>query len=333
MKKQKLTIAIPVYNEAEALADFHQRISSVIERIVDEFPLEIDLIYVNDGSRDATYSVMERLEAGRFKLQLINFSRNFGKEAALSAALDHCHDSAIVFLDGDGQHPPEMLPDFIKHWLYDEADVIFAVQAKRQDGFIKQRFVGAFYRLINAGSRFEIPKNAADYKLLSPRAMQALKDCPEKVRFFKGLSSWIGFKQVSIPYTPEARIAGSTKWSFLKLIALSSEGVISFSVVPLRATMLLGFFIALSASIYGFWIIFQFFFLGYSLPGYSSLITATVFLGGVELVMLGILGEYIGHILREVKSRPVYIVAEKSEKPRIDSDEATRQEQYAVYRG
>ncbi|KZL18997.1 hypothetical protein PsAD2_02516 [Pseudovibrio axinellae] len=311
MHNNTLTIAVPVFNEVESLEIFHQKLGEVAEQLVAQFALNVEILYVDDGSSDGSVELMNRLPSGAFSVKTVCFSRNFGKEAALVAATEHCKKGAIVFLDSDGQHPPEMLPEFVRRWKVEGNDVVYAVHNKRQDHPIKQKMVGVFYRLINSGSRFEIPANAADYKLLSPRALEAMKACKERIRFFKGLSTWIGFKQSAIEYEPKERISGTTKWNFLKLLSLSSEGVISFSTVPLRATMFLGVAIAIPASVYGFWIVLSALLMGNDVPGYSSLFTATVFLGGLQLILLGVVGEYVGHMLREIKQRPIYIVAEE----------------------
>ncbi len=255
---------------------------------------------------------MHQLTGGRYSIKTVCFSRNFGKEAALVAAIERCQKGAIVFLDSDGQHPPEILPEFVRRWKEEGNDVVYAVHHKRQDHPIKQKLVGLFYRFINAGSSIEIPPNAADYKLLSPRALEALKACKERIRFFKGLSTWIGFKQSAIEYEPEERISGTTKWNMLRLLNLSSEGVISFSTAPLRATIFLGVGFAIPAMLYGFWIVFSALLLGNDVSVYAFLFTATVFMGGLQLMLLGLVGEYVGHMMREIKQRPIYIIAEES---------------------
>ncbi len=306
----KLTIAVPVYNEEDSLSRFHTKLSWVIAQLKHQFRLELSVLYIDDGSTDKSCAIIKNLPAVGFDLQLVSFSRNFGKEAALQLGLDRAGDGAIVFLDSDGQHPPELLLDFARKWLNEGHDVIYARHAQRTDSLLKQKLVGAFYRLVNAGSRFDIPANAADFKLLSPRATQALRDCPERIRFFKGLSNWIGFKQCAIDYEPDTRIAGETKWSFWNLLIFSFEGLTSFSVVPLRFTILLGMMIAFPSALYGLWIVIKTLFAGVDEPGYASLITAVTFLGGLQIILLGVMGEYIGTILREVKSRPPYIVAD-----------------------
>lgn len=306
----KLTIAVPVYNESDSLVRFHEQLTWVIKKLQHHFRLKLTVLYIDDGSTDQSCSIIKSLPSVGFDLQLVCFSRNFGKEAALRLGLDRAGDGAIVFLDSDGQHPPELLFDFVGKWLNEDYDVVYARHVQRTDGIVKQKMVGAFYRLVNAGSRFDIPANAADFKLLSPRATKALLSCPERIRFFKGLTNWIGFKQCAIDYEPDERIAGETKWSFWNLLVFSLEGITSFSIVPLRVTILLGMMIAIPAALYGFWIVVKTLVAGVDIPGYASLITAVTFLGGLQIILLGVMGEYIGTILREVKSRPSYIVAD-----------------------
>lgn len=185
MSENMLTLAVPVFNESESLEVFHQRLGLVAEQLIRDFGLKVEILYVDDGSSDGSVDIVNRLPSGSFSVKTICFSRNFGKEAALVAAIECCKQGAIVFLDSDGQHPPEMLLEFVRRWKVEGNDVVYAVHNKRQDHPLKQKMVGIFYRLINAGSRFEIPANAADYKLLSPRALEALKSCQERVGFLR----------------------------------------------------------------------------------------------------------------------------------------------------
>lgn len=303
-----LSIIVPVYNEEESLPGFHSRLHQALEALQAKYPLNFETLYVDDGSHDNSLQVIRSLSTDVTDVRYITFSRNFGKEAALAAGIDHCRGDSVVFLDSDGQHPPELLDQFIDRWLNHGDDVIYAVHDERQDHAFKQKLVGLFYKLVNSDHRFQIPQNSADFKLLSPAALKALRSLPEKSRFFKGLSAWIGFRQYAISYQPDDRIAGTTKWSFLKLLSLSFLSIVSFSTAPLRAITIAGTLVALPAFLYGFWILFEKIILGVEIPGYPSLITAVVFLGGIQLIFLGVIGEYIAHILNEVKGRPVYIV-------------------------
>jgi glycosyltransferase involved in cell wall biosynthesis len=246
-------------------------------------------------------------------VQVVSLSRNFGKEAALLAGLDYARLGAVLFMDGDGQHPPALIPTLVGHWLDGGNDVVFTAKASRANEPRMRRFaVRMFYRLINWNTRAAIPEDAGDFRLLSPRAADALRQLPERNRFFKGLASWIGFKQFRVDYEPAARAHGTTSWSSRSLIGLSIEGLTSFSVAPLRMASLLGLALAFVALLFGASILWETLFQGKSVPGYPSLVVGLMVLGGVQLIMIGIMGEYIGKVLSEIKARPVYFVAEHS---------------------
>ena len=273
--------------------------------------LAVEVIYVDDGSRDATLAAARELAADSLDVQVVALSRNFGKEAALLAGLDHARLGAVLFMDGDGQHPPALVEKLVGYWLDDGYDVVYTAKAHREsEPWLRRLGVKAFYTLINWGARQKIPADAGDFRLLSPRAAAALKQLPERNRFFKGLASWIGFRQIRVDYEPEERIHGRTSWSLHSLVGLSIEGLTSFSVAPLRLASLLGLLLAAAAFIFGVQILIETVFLGQSVPGYPSVIVGLMVLGGVQLIMIGIMGEYIGKILSELKARPVYFVAE-----------------------
>jgi glycosyltransferase involved in cell wall biosynthesis len=273
--------------------------------------LATEVVYVDDGSRDATLAVARELPAQGIDIQLVSLSRNFGKEAALLAGLDHTRLGAVLFMDGDGQHPPELVERLVGYWLDDGYDVIYTAKAHREnEPWLRRLGVKTFYSLINWGARQKIPEDAGDFRLLSPRAAAALKQLPERNRFFKGLASWIGFRQIRVDYEPADRIHGSTTWSLYGLIALSIEGLTSFSVAPLRLASLLGLLLAAAAFVFGVQILMETVVFGESVPGYPSVVVGLMVLGGVQLIMIGIMGEYVGKILSELKARPVYFVAE-----------------------
>ena len=308
-----LSIVVPVFNEAAGLARLHDRLVEVARTLRQKRGLKCEVVYVDDGSRDETFTVASALPADALDVQAISLSRNFGKEAALMAGLDHARLGAVLFMDGDGQHPPSLVERLVGHWLDDGYDVIYTAKAHRENEPALRRFgVKAFYSLINWGARQKIPADAGDFRLLSPRAADALRRLPERSRFFKGLASWIGFRQVRVDYEPAKRLHGSTSWNLRGLIGLSIEGLTSFSVAPLRLAMLLGLLLAASAFLFGGWMLIEAFVYGTSVPGYPSLIVGIMVIGGVQLVMIGVLGEYIGKILSEIKARPVYFVAEHS---------------------
>jgi len=306
-----LSIVVPLYNEAAGLPTLHDRISDVARRLKNTRRLPTEVIYVDDGSRDATLSVAQGLPADALDVQVVSLSRNFGKEAALLAGLDHARFGALLFMDGDGQHPPDLVERLVAHWLDDGYDVIYTAKAHREnEPRLRRLGVKTFYAMINWGARQKIPEDAGDFRLLSPRAAAALKQLPERNRFFKGLASWIGFRQKRIDYEPAPRAHGVSTWNLYSLLGLSIEGLTSFSVAPLRLASLLGLLLAGAALIFGLQILVETFLFGEQVPGYPSLVVGLMVLGGVQLIMIGIMGEYIGKILSELKARPVYFVAE-----------------------
>ena len=308
-----LSIVVPLFNEGAGLARFHAQLAEVVRQLRLQRGLATEVVYVDDGSSDDSLAVANALPADALDVQVVALSRNFGKEAALMAGLDHARRGAVLFMDGDGQHPPALIPTLVGHWLDGGNDVIFTAKAHRANEPRLRRFgVHMFYRAINFSARQPIPEDAGDFRLLSPRAADALRRLPERNRFFKGLASWIGFKQVRVDYEPAERTHGSTSWGLYGLIGLSIEGLTSFSVAPLRLASLLGLLLAGIALLFGASILWETLFRGKSVPGYPSLVVGLMVIGGAQLIMIGIMGEYIGKILSEIKARPVYFVAEHS---------------------
>ncbi len=308
-----LSIVVPLLNEAAGLAQLHARLGEVARRLKDKRGLKSEVVYVDDGSTDATLGIARNLPAGGFDVQVVSLSRNFGKEAALLAGLEHARFGAVLFMDGDGQHPPDLVDTLVGHWLDGGADVVYTAKAHREnEPFTRRLAVKAFYNIINWGTRQKIPEDAGDFRLLSPRAAAALRQMPERNRFFKGLASWIGFKQVRVDYEPAERSHGTSTWNLRNLVGLSIEGLTSFSVAPLRLASLLGLLLAGGAFIFGMQILIETVVYGQSVPGYPSVVVGLMVLGGVQLLMIGIVGEYIGKLLSEIKARPVYFVAEHS---------------------
>ena len=308
-----LSIVVPLFNEADGLRALHGRLTQVARALREARGLACEFVYVDDGSRDATRAAAEALAADGVDVQVVSLSRNFGKEAALLAGLDHARLGAVLFIDGDGQHPPALIETLVGHWLDGGYDVVFTAKAHRtNESALRRLAVKAFYALINWGARQKIPEDASDFRLLSPRAAAALRQLPERNRFFKGLASWIGFRQLRVDYEPEPRRHGRTTWRLGTLIGLSVEGLTSFSVAPLRLASLLGLLFAASALVFGAWMLIEAFVYERTVPGYPSLIVSIMVIGGVQLLMIGIMGEYIGKVLSEIKARPVYFVAERS---------------------
>ena len=311
--KAGLSIVVPMFNEAAGLARLHAELAEVARQLRRTRGLACEVVYVDDGSRDDSVAVANGLSAEVLDVQVVALSRNFGKEAALMAGLDHARLGAVLFMDADGQHPPALIPTLVGHWLDGGYDVVFTAKAHREGEPWLRRFgVKLFYGMINWGVRQRIPEDAGDFRLLSPRAADALRQFRERNRFFKGLASWIGFRQLRVDYEPAARAHGRTSWSLYGLVGLSIEGLTSFSVAPLRAASLLGLLLAAAAFCFGVSMLWETLFEGKSVPGYPSVIVGLMVLGGVQLIMIGIMGEYIGKILSEIKARPVYFVAEHS---------------------
>src|ERR1700754_1725777 len=320
---QGLSIVIPVYNEGAGLNLLHERLTALARTLRQRFGLGCEVVYVDDGSSDNTLAVARALPATALDIQIVSLSRNFGKEAALMAGLDHARRGAVMFMDGDGQHPPVLIEQLVAHWIKDGYDVVYTAKAHRDNEPTLRRWaVRSFYALINWGARQKIPEDAGDFRLLSPRAAAALRQLPERNRFFKGLATWIGFRQIRVDYEPALRAHGTTTWNLYSLIGLSIEGLTSFSVAPLRVASLLGLLLAAGAFIFGMQILIETVVFGEKVPGYPSVVVGLMVLGGVQLIMIGIMGEYIGKILSELKARPVYFVAEHSVKSASDSERA-----------
>jgi glycosyltransferase involved in cell wall biosynthesis len=308
-----LSIVVPVFNEGAGLARFHDRLVEVARQLRQTRGLTAEVVYVDDGSGDDSLAIANSLPAEVLDVQIVSLSRNFGKEAALMAGLDHARLGAVLFMDGDGQHPPSLIPTLVGHWLDGGYDVVYTAKAHRaNESWLRRLGVRTFYGLLNWRARQRIPEDAGDFRLLSPRAAEALRRLPERNRFFKGLASWIGFRQFRVDYEPAARAHGRTSWSLYSLIGLSIEGLTSFSVAPLRAASLLGLLMAVGALCFGASILWETLIHGKSVPGYPSLVVGLMVLGSVQLIMIGIMGEYIGKILSEIKARPTYFVAEHS---------------------
>lgn len=317
---QGLSIVVPLYNEAAGLALLHERLGNLAKTLKRRYRLTCEVVYVDDGSADTTLAIARSLAADALDIQVVSLSRNFGKEAALMAGLDHARLGAVLFMDGDGQHPPALVEQLVGHWIEGGFDVVYTAKAHRDnEPFLRRVAVHGFYALINWGARQKIPEDAGDFRLLSPRAAAALRQLPERNRFFKGLASWIGFRQIRVDYEPAARAHGVTTFSPGRLVGLSIEGLTSFSVAPLRFASLLGVLLATVAFLFGLSILWETWVSGKSVPGYPSLVVGLMTIGGVQLIMIGIVGEYIGKILSELKARPIYFVAEHVEK-RADTE-------------
>lgn len=303
--RDHLTVVIAAYNEAEALPALHPRIAAVLDGMVD---VEGRILYVDDGSRDGTWDVLRGIAAGDARVSLLRLSRNFGKEAALTAGLDRVETGAALILDADGQDPPELIPQFVARWREGYDDVHGTRTVRDGESWLKRSTAHGFYRVMAKLSKTPIPTDTGDFRLLSPRALAALRQLRERHRFMKGLFGWIGYRQASIPYHREARVAGQTKFNFWKLWNFALEGVTSFSTAPLRVATYLGVVTALLAFVYAVWIVAKALLWGDPVAGWPSLMTVILLLGGVQLIALGLIGEYLGRLYEESKQRPLYLV-------------------------
>ncbi|HWS78099.1 MAG TPA: glycosyltransferase family 2 protein [Thermomonas sp.] len=302
-----LTLVVAAYNEADALPALQPRIAAALDAAARE-GLEARVLYIDDGSRDRTWEVLCELAARDPRIGLLRLSRNFGKEAALTAGLDRIERGAALILDADGQDPPELLPQFIAKWREGFDDVHGTRLERDGEGWLKRATAHGFYRVIGALSKTPIPRDTGDFRLLSPRALAALRQLRERHRFMKGLFGWVGFNQVAIPYHREPRVAGRSKFGFWKLWNFALEGITSFSTAPLRAATYLGVATAFVAFVYGIWIIAKALLWGDPVAGWPTMMSVILFLGGTQLVALGLIGEYLGRLYEESKQRPLYLV-------------------------
>jgi len=307
MKKNKtifLSIIVPCYNEEIVINIFLKKIFKTLNAIEKSY----EIIFVNDGSIDNTLSVLKKNSTKYNSIKVINLSRNFGKEAALTAGLDKSIGEIVIPIDVDLQDPPELIVDFIE--MYEKGfNVVVGKRINRDsDSFSKKTSAELFYKIHNKISNIEIPSNVGDYRLMSRKVVNELKKLPETQRFMKGIFSWLGFKTAIIPYIREERVAGKSSFNGWKLWNFALDGITSFSTIPLRIWLYLGSFISFLSFIYGSFIIVNTILFGNDSPGYASLITVVLFIGGVQLIGIGILGEYIGRIYIESKNRPIYII-------------------------
>lgn len=299
-----LSIVAPAYNEEETLAEFHARLGAVL----DTLSAACEIVYVNDGSRDGTLEIMHELRAKDSRVTIIDLSRNFGKEIALTAGLDHARGEAVVVIDTDLQDPPELIPQLIAEWR-NGYDMVYAKRSVREGETAVKKFTAhAFYRVIQRISRTPIPEDTGDFRLLSRRAVDALKQLREQHRFMKGLFAWIGFPQKAVLYKRDPRFAGASAFNYWRLWNFAIEGITSFTMAPLKLATYAGVAVALCAFVFAAWIIYKTIFFGDPVPGYPSIMVAILFIGGVQLLCIGILGEYIGRLFNESKRRPLYFL-------------------------
>jgi polyisoprenyl-phosphate glycosyltransferase len=308
MPRDLLTVVIAVYNEADTLPLLQPRLAAVLDALAVDAAVDGRVLYVDDGSSDASWRLLQEFAAVDGRVALLRLSRNFGKEAALTAGLDRVDEGAAIILDADGQDPPELIPQFVARWREGFDDVHGTRTVREGEGWLKKSTAHGFYRLIGRLSKTPIPEDTGDFRLLSPRALTALRQLRERHRFMKGLFGWIGFEQVAIPYQRAPRLAGNSKFNFWKLWNFALEGITSFSTAPLRLATYLGVFTALLAFAYALWIVAKALLWGDPVAGWPTMMSVILFLGGVQLVALGMIGEYLGRLYTESKQRPLYLV-------------------------
>lgn len=305
-KNIKISIIAPVYNEAENLALFYERTKKTLEKL----PCSFEIIFINDGSTDDSLEIMLNLHKKDKRVKIIDLSRNFGKEIALTCGLDFSSGDIVIPIDTDLQDPPELILELYKKWL-EGYDVVYATRTKRKgETFLKKWTASIFYKTINLFTNIKIPENTGDFRLLDRKVVEALKSLKEYHRFMKGLFSWVGFRQTQIFYEREPRSKGKTKWNYWKLINFAIEGITSFSYTPLKFATLMGIVISFFSFSYALFIIIKTLILGIDVPGYASTLVIILFLGGIQLLTIGLIGEYVGRIYNESKHRALYFTRE-----------------------
>ena len=299
-----LSLVVPVFDEQESIGLFIDTVAPLLERE----GLRFEMVFVNDGSRDDTLAHLLSRSAGDRRIRIVNLSRNFGKEAALTAGIDHARGDILIPMDIDLQDPPELIGPFMARWR-EGYDIVYGVRtARHADTTAKRMSAGWFYWVFNSMSPVRIPPNVGDFRLVDRRAAEVLRQLPERNRFMKGLFAWVGFNSIGVPYERPERVAGTTKFNYWRLWNFALDGVVSFSTAPLRAWFYVGLVIATIAVFYAIFIVTRVLILGIDTPGYASLLIAVLLMGAIQLLSLGIIGEYLGRLFLEVKARPIYIV-------------------------
>nr|WP_298104629.1 glycosyltransferase family 2 protein [uncultured Shinella sp.] len=308
-----IAIVVPIYNEADNLAALVERLNLIAARLLDEHGVTTSYVFIDDGSRDGSFDLLARTDFQGRTVRLLQFSRNFGKEAALSAGIEAALEvDAVVMMDADLQHPPELVLDLVRIWRAEGIDSVYAYKEDRRasEGWLKSALTGGFYWIINRGTRFDITQNAGDFRLISRRFADALRRLPESERFMKGLYGWVGFQQRGVPMTPPPRQHGVSSFNAWRLVALSFDAMTSFTTAPLRLMGVAGLVIAGLSALYGLYIVIERLFFMSGGIGISSVLALVSFFGGIQMIFLGLLGEYIGKTVLEAKRRPAYLLAQ-----------------------
>lgn len=307
-QKPRISCVVPAYNEALNLPAVLPAIGRQIAAMTDQF----EIIVVNDGSRDNTLEVANALAVQHPEIVVLDLSRNFGKEAAITAGLEAAVGDVVILMDADGQHPTTLLPTMLEKWQ-EGLDVVYAIRRTRNDqSTLHAALTAWFYRLVNWGSRVKIPRDAGDFRLMDKRVVAALVALPERNRFMKGLYAWVGFSNVALDYEPLPRQQGESSFGLLGAFRLALTGMLAFSTVPLRLLTLSGLLLSLAAMLYIAWVLLEYFYWGIQVPGYATLVVSIMFFSGIQLLALGIMSEYVGRIYDEVKRRPVYLLRQRT---------------------
>jgi dolichol-phosphate mannosyltransferase len=307
MDKKHISIIIPVYNEADNIAELVRRLDETISRLDDR----VNIIFVDDGSGDETVPVIRRQIAEKGYIRLIVLTRNFGNQAAISAALNDCRSDAAIIMDADLQDPPELIPDLIQKWQ-EGYEIVYARRVKRKGESLFKRMTAAiFYRMLQRLTHVSIPRDTGDFRLIDREVVKVLNSMPERNRFLRGMVSWTGFRQTGVDYERDRRFAGQTKFPFFRMIRFAVTGITSFSFLPLQLASYFGFFVSGIAFLSALYVLYLKFLTDRTVQGWTSMMIALLFLGGIQLITLGIIGEYLGRMSDEVKQRPAYLIREK----------------------
>jgi dolichol-phosphate mannosyltransferase len=307
MQRKTISFVLPVYNESEGIRDFHKALSEAVKTLEKKY--DVEAVFVNDGSKDGTAEALREIADKDGRVRIVHFSRNFGHQIAVTAGLDHATGDAVIIMDTDLQDPPMVVLELVREWEGGH-EVVYAVRRSRKDGVFKRATAAAFYKLMSSLSDVPIPENTGDFRLLDRKAADAMRQYGERHRFMRGIAAHIGFKQKAVPFDRDARFAGETHYPFRKMLRLSIDAIVSFSDAPLRLISKIGFFVS-GASVLGivYAVVVRAFFSADAVPGWAFITVAVFFIGGVQFVMLGIIGEYVGRIYAESKGRPLYIVS------------------------
>jgi polyisoprenyl-phosphate glycosyltransferase len=300
----KLSVVVPVHDEQESLKELVRRLSNVVDDLAE---IDAELIFVDDGSKDASFPLLVALAATDPRMKIVQLSRNFGHQVALTAGIELARGDAVVLMDADLQHPPELVAEFVELWRAGN-DVVYGVMTDRPESFFKRATANLYYRLLNRLTSTAMPPAAGDFRLIDRTVVDAFLAMRERDRYLRGMFAWLGFKQVGIDYVPAPRYAGRSKYTLARMTRLALDGMLSFSIMPLRVVIGVGLAVSLVSFLFGIASAISKFVGVFSVPGWATLVVVTTFIGGIQLIVLGGIGEYIGRIYEEVKRRPLYVV-------------------------